>query len=77
MRRGRALLPPPSPQTDDAGRTLISRQAVALLTGRHIDVIRRAVEPVACDVATRTLLVDQEEMEKRLAALPSRAKRQT
>lgn len=66
MRRGRALLPHPEPKWVD-GRMLVSRQLVAKTTGLHIDMVRRSVPAVACDVATRAWLVDLDEAEKRLA----------
>lgn len=62
---------------DDTGRTVVSREVAAKATGRHPDVIRRAVTPVACDVATRSALLDLAELEERLAAMPTRRKRET
>lgn len=48
----------PEPRRDDTGRRLATRAVVALLTGRHVDTVRKAVPPVACDVASRAMLVD-------------------
>lgn len=47
-----------SVRSDDTGRTLASRAIVAYLTGRHIDTVRKWVPTVACDVRTRSALVD-------------------
>lgn len=56
---------------DDTGRTLVSRRLAVELSQRHPTVVHRAAEPVACDVATRILLVDLDELQSRLPpALP-------
>lgn len=65
-RRGRALMPHPSPRPDGAGRILVSRQLLATQLDLHIDMVRRTVPAVACDVATRAWLVDLDEAEQRL-----------
>ena len=53
----------PRPVTDDAGRTLVTRQVAAYLAHRHVNLVRREVAPVACDVATRAALLDLDEVE--------------
>lgn len=57
--------------TED-GRTLASRHLIARLTGRHVNLIRRAVPAVACDVATRAALLDIDDAERELGAIPRR-----
>lgn len=42
------------------------------LSGRNPSVIHRAVDPVACDVQTRVLLVIYEELKQKLAVIPRR-----
>lgn len=69
MTRGQ---PHPSPRKDDAGRTLVSRQVVAYLGHRHVNLVRRLVPAVACDVATRAVLVDLDEAEEILGGRPHR-----
>lgn len=66
MRRGRATLPHPQPRRDDTGRILITRQHAAELGHRHIDHVRKLVPPVACDVRTRVVLLDLDDVEHAL-----------
>lgn len=54
-------------RSDDSGRTLASRAVVALLTGLHVDTVRKRVPPVACDVATRAALIDVAQAERILS----------
>lgn len=37
---------------------------MAYLGHRHVDLVRRAVPPVACDVTTRAVLVDLDQAEE-------------
>jgi hypothetical protein len=61
------------PAARQAGdRTLASRQLVALTFGRHVNLVRRVVPPVACDVATRAALLDVDDAEARLAEVATR-----
>jgi hypothetical protein len=62
----------PSPRKDDTGRTLVSRHVVAYLGHRHVDHVRKRVPAVACDVATRAVLVDLDEAEEILGGRPHR-----
>lgn len=40
------------------GLLIGTRQAAALLTGRHPDLVRKRCAPIACDVTTRAVLYD-------------------
>lgn len=62
------MTPHPAPRRDDTGRVLASRQLVAYATHRHIDTVRRAVPPVACDVTTRAALLDLDHAEITLSS---------
>lgn len=62
----------PSPRPTPDGRVLVSRHVVAWCTGRHVNLIRRRVPPVACDVTTRAALLDLDDAEQRLAVIPQR-----
>ena len=64
MRRGRALLPHPSPLRDDTGRILLTRQLISATTGVHISSIRRNLQPVACHLLGKVPLYDIEEAEE-------------
>jgi dTDP-4-amino-4,6-dideoxygalactose transaminase len=57
---------------DDTGRTLVTRRIAVALTKRHPTVVHRAVEPVACDVETHTLLIDVDELAEKLAGKKTR-----
>lgn len=65
MRRGRALLPHPEPVRTST-RELASIRVLAHVLGVHVDRVRRAARPVACDVATRAHLLDAGEVQARL-----------
>lgn len=56
--------PHPAPVRDDTGRTLVTRDVAAYLAHRHPNHIRRAVPAVACDVASRAVLLDLDEVEQ-------------
>ena len=62
----------PTPRRTPDGRTLASRHVVAYVLGRHVDVVRKRVPAVACDVPTRAALVDLEEADKALRLLTRR-----
>lgn len=64
MSRGQ---PHPEPRRLDDGRILVTRQVVAQLGHRHVNYVRRLVEPVACDVRTRAALLDLDQAEAILA----------
>lgn len=72
MRRGRALLPHPRIVHTDDGRRLVTRQMVAHALDRHPNLVRRIVPAVACDAKTRVALLDLDDAERRLAAIPRR-----
>ncbi len=40
------------------GSVLCTRHQLAFLTGMHVQKVRREFTPVACDVETRTVLID-------------------
>jgi hypothetical protein len=62
----------PLPRRDDSGRTLVSRHVAAYLGHRHVDHVRKRVPAVACDVATRAVLVDLDEAEEIFGGRPHR-----
>lgn len=51
-----------------------TRKAAAVLTARHPDQIRRHCEPVACDLASRALLYDLDQVAAAVRDLPRREK---
>lgn len=57
-RWGRATVKHPGLRADDTGRELISRSLVVVLTGEPATTVRRYLETVACDLATRSALYD-------------------
>lgn len=57
-RWGRALAEHPGLRADDTGRELVSRVIVVRLTGEPETTVRRHLEVVACDIATRSALYD-------------------
>jgi len=52
---------------DGGDRILVSRQVFAKQTGLHVDMVRRRVPAVACDVKTRAWLIELDEAEQLLA----------
>lgn len=62
----------PSPRPTPDGRVLVSRHLVAWCTGRHVNLVRRKITPVACDVGTRAALLDLDQAQQELAAIPQR-----
>jgi hypothetical protein len=50
----------------------VTRQVAAYLAHRHVNLIRREVAPVACDVTTRAALLDLDEVEDHFAGRPHR-----
>lgn len=69
MSRGQ---PHPTPVRDDTGRRLVTRQVAAFLAHRHVNLVRREIAPVACNVATRAALLDLDEVEDHFAHRPHR-----
>jgi hypothetical protein len=61
VRRGRALRPHPRLLDCGDGRQLVSRAIIVHLTGQPATTVRRYLEPVACDVATHSVLYDYAE----------------
>ena len=55
--------PPAGPRRDDTGRILMTRAAIAHLAHRDVDHVRKTVPAVACDVATRSALLDLDQAE--------------
>lgn len=54
---------------EEGGRQLVTRQVAAFLAQRHVNYVRRecAGAEVACDVATRTVLLDLDVVTELLA----------
>lgn len=77
MRRGQRAGAAAEIVTDDVGRVLVTGRYAAIIECRHLNVIRRAADPVACDVKTGALLWDAIELGERLRSVPRTAKRQT
>ena len=64
--------PHPSPRRTPDGRVLASRHVIAYCTGRHVDVVRKRVPAVACDLATRVVLLDLDEASRVLGGVAQR-----
>lgn len=60
------------PRTVNGDQILATKQALGFYLERSPDLVRRHCEPVACDVRSRALLYDAEDVENRLALLPRR-----
>ena len=65
----------PYPVHDDTGRHLGTQHAVAVLTGRHVDLVRKRVPVVACHVPSKALMVDFVDVERVFSAMPRRKRR--
>lgn len=55
-----------------SGRLLGTRRAAGMLVHRHADQIRRRCQPVACDLASRAVLYDLDEVDAMFRAVPRR-----
>lgn len=51
-----------------------TRKAAAVLTARHENVVRRHCEPIACDLESRALLYDLDQVAAAVRDLPRREK---
>lgn len=67
----------PPPRRLEDGRILVTRQIAAHLAHRHVDLVRKRVPAVTCDVATRAALVDLDQAEELLGSRPRRNVRAT
>lgn len=57
------------------GLMLGSRSAAAGFANRHVNLIRRYCQPIACDVLTRSLLYDLDAAVAHFATTPRRYRR--
>ena len=62
----------PAPRRLADGRVLVTRHVVAYLAHRHVDHVRKHVPAVACDVASRAVLLDLDQAEDILGGMRHR-----